>query len=171
MLAVNGCDCKTQSTKKTEVTKKEKTKNTADVYTQARQLQKSSEVQTVSVQQTNTCSGGGLLGGLFGALAGIASFAFNGAASLVSAANSGGTKLGDLWLASKLMKNNNHCCGGHYSSRPVIVNNYVRPPLVSHFVRPMPHSFCWKPNNIAFDGPGIFRNIKGCPRPFGRNVC
>ncbi len=162
----NCCDCNNQNTQR-KVTKK----TASDIHTQARQLQ---TPQPVVVQQqpcgSTLGSGiGGFIGGIFGAIGGAISGLGNSAAQLVGAMNSGGMNIGQLYLMNKMMKNNNHCCGSHYSS-PLIVNTYRSYPLVRSFGKPMPSSFCWRPNNIAFDGPGLFKSSHQF-KPFGRNIC
>lgn len=168
---VRSCDCKRNPVK----VKKEEPKKTKDVFTQAQQAQP--VIIQTTVPQQQTCGSGFLsglgkfFGGLFGGLSGLCSFAVAGGAQLLGAMNSGGMNIGQLYLMNKMMKNNNNCCHSHCgSSRPVIINNYRSYPLVRSFCHPMPKSFCWRPNNIAWDGPGLFKPCKPF-KPFGRNIC
>ncbi len=165
---VRGCDCNQTAAKP----KKETTKNTVDVFTQAQQVQPVATQVMPPTQQTcgsGFLSGlGNLFGGILGGLSGFCATAGTGGAQLLSAMNSGGINIGQLYLMNKMMKNNNNCCHSHCSSsRPVFINNYRSYTLARNFCHPMPKSFCWRPNNIAWDGPGLFKPCK----PFGRNIC
>ena len=86
-----------------------------------------------------------LIGNILGGTAGIATFILNSGASLISAMNSGGIGLGDMYLMSKLSKNNS-CHSNCGNSRPIIINSYSgRYAICNRFKRHMPHRFTCRP--------------------------
>lgn len=163
----NSCNCTTQTT--TTPTKAVEKKKPINIYTQAQQMQPPQQV-AVTQQPCGASLGSGfksLMGGIFNAFSGLA----HGAAALSASANVGGMGLGELWLMSKMYKNNNCChsyCGG---SRPIVINTFRGYPLARRFLRPMPSRFSFRP---AFCGPRPrphFNRFNICHKPFGRNIC
>lgn len=158
----NGCSCCKQAQKPAKPAKQKAKPKTINVHEEAKQAVVVQQPQP----QIRSCGFGDFFGGIF---AGLGQLCMGGA-QLLGAMNQGGFNLGQMYLMNKMMKNNNHCCG--HSSRPVIVNTYRSYPLVRNFCRPMPRSFCWRPNNICYDGPPTpINRPKPCFKPFGRNIC